>query len=876
MSEEKVVIYPNKGVVDKKQNYEAAQKKVNEAAAALQKAKEEASHSTGNVEINVDSDKVYFINLADLHIPEGNMYALVDTLKELAKIPNVYFGIGGDQINNSIVSSVGDTHTEILNGTEQIKLLASIIKEVDKEIPLIDRIAYIRTGNHEVRSENATSLNPSYLLAAELGIQERYVKNIARVVFNLNDAKNPNKKVKVVGITAHGSKKPGQAGAQADDALKNDIDAGADFIIEEHNHRAAIATTYKEINVKGRVNSKLKPVTYVNFGAMIPGGDYADYAQYSFPKITQGQLLRIAATETDPKIDFINYQSLVNSLAQKHLKKIDLTFKMLEKADYKTPAEITRAFKTTTNKLYKEVLKDYDKDMAKDLAFQKDNGVSDKIFFVPLSGFQIGDEGIKNTKEIKEKIEILSKLNGSCKIVLNGDMLHYKKAITIGQGKKPQKFVDDTYDYIRELAELLEPIKHKIIGINYGREEFNIMKYQDEELAKYAMKNNQMDEKLVYMPYNKEKLAREQRKIQRRQVNKYNEDLLDRETGNFLKDLHNLDEQFYKLFTVTMDGFGEMEKEDQYAIIRQTVEQFNNIQADDDIKYEKEAKSTNEIAKASKKKSKSEKQTEFIKDLLYKKLRMENKLLSTSHNKTYIDYVFPLTEVKDKKPHENLLAHMLCDYLNIDPKNITINTQLNQNSAVYAKVKDDTNKVRNVAFYGSASTSLAGRSAVLGHLETKKALAPGANVYYTNTILGKEFMVMDNTILEDENKENYQQDTYFISNGTLSGRQQKELSASKVYKFYATATGREEETLSNGIYQNAYKDFNLFCEDLNYETVLLEDDVLGEIIKNQASVAYQKAVTKLEQKKTREKIKNLVTKFDKTLSPKEDEDKTVN
>ena len=170
---------------DKQQQeiYAQGQREYLEAAVNLQRVKDITSDSTLYQQVDFDSETGYFVNLSDLHIPEGDMKMLAEMLKNLARIPGMKFGFGGDQINNSIKSSVGDTHSEIINPQDQVKLLARIIKDLDEDYDIINKIAFIQAGNHENRSEKDVSLNPAYLLASELGIQHKYVRNIARVDF---------------------------------------------------------------------------------------------------------------------------------------------------------------------------------------------------------------------------------------------------------------------------------------------------------------------------------------------------------------------------------------------------------------------------------------------------------------------------------------------------------------------------------------------------------------------------------------------------------------------------------------------------------------------------------------------------------------------
>ena len=59
----------------------------------------------------------------------------------------------------------------------------------------------------------------------------------------------------------------------------------------------------------------------------------------------------------------------------------------------------------------------------------------------------------------------------------------------------------------------------------------------------------------------------------------------------------------------------------------------------------------------------------------------------------------------------------------------------------------------------------------------------------------------------------------------------------------------------------------MYCESLNYETALLEPDVLSQIIKSEATRSYGKTVTTFEYKKVKEKVKKLVGNFEEKISP---------
>jgi hypothetical protein len=840
--------------------YEQGERELVEATVNMQRTKDLTSDSTLYQEVDFSSETGYFVNLSDLHIPEGDMYMLIDILKNLARIPGMKFGFGGDQINNSTKNSVGDTHGEVINPQNQVKLLARIIKDVDKDYDVIDKIAFIQAGNHENRSEKDVSLNPAYLLASELGIQHRYVKNIARVDFSLKHDTKPDEKVIVAGLMTHGEQNPTKPGAQAENALASRLEQGIDFVVNCHNHKSMAASTKKQINSHSRVNPDYMEVSFYNFGAILSGSEYADRAGYPFPRSADLEVLRITNIEGEKKLDFINFRSLVDSTAQELLGQVDKTMRHLEKNAYNTTREITKKYIVSTKALAKTLPRRYKEEMAKFDPLKNGSKVSNKIFFAPLSGFMIGNEDSKgNEKEIAEKVEILSKLNGSCKVVLNGDMVFYKKAFTLTNKNGNllgEKFPEESFSYILNLAKLLEPIKDKIIAYNSGMQEDKIMKYHSEALAKMAMNRLQMDEKLCFMPYNKLKLESEQLKIQGKQVEGYNKQVLERAVEKAYK---NLEKAVEEALPFTVEGYGLLEETEKQKILDDTLEHYDSL--NDGWRVNKRNKREYD--------AKEDEQKDFLKDLLAKKLRAEKALLSLSEDRTLINFKFPLEEIELRTPHENLVQHILCQMLEIDPKNITINSNPNTTSFTTTKVKDDKNKTRNIGFIGGASKSLAKRATVESHLRGEKDVAPGANVYYTNTRRGSEFMLMDNSVvrLPETNKRTIL-DTFYIAGGRFDGMGDKDFATNKIYKFFSSANQREnEKPESRGIYETATKDFNLYCETLNYETALLEPDVLSDIIASEAARSYEKSLSTFEYKKVREKIKNLVNRFEEKVSP---------
>lgn len=855
---------------EREQQYEEIGKNFRKKALEHQEAKDLASESTQKIYHKVDGSTAYVVNFSDLHSPEGNMHAFMENLTKFAKIPNVLFIFGGDQINNSIKGSVGDTHGEILTPRQQIKLLSDIIKDVDKRYPVVEKIVAILSGNHENRTYKDVSEDPAYWLASELNKAERYVKNIALVEISLDkrvEQKNEALEAKVMGLqeakqtspkqvvtnllAAHAEQVSGNPAAQAQHGLNSKIDSKVDIVTYGHNHKVFIASDIKQqINSNtGKVTQK--EVTFINFGSYSGSSEYAERALYEYPRQSDMEILRITNTgQNYNKADMVNARTVIDEIIENRISDMENTFVKLEKTPFKTNEELQKAYLKEIKRLYKENTAKYKQDKKIKEEFANKNDVSDKIYFAPLSGFYIGDENAKaTTKDIKAKVETLSKLNGSCKVVLS-DLVFYKKAFTLTNKNGSmlgEKFPEESFSYILAAADLLKPIKDKIVAYNSGEQEQKIMKYHSEALAKMAMIRLQMDEKLCYEPYNEVKLKTEQLKIQAQQVEGYNKSVLDKEVEKAYKDLEKAVKDSLPYMN---ENYISMSTEAKNKELLKVLNKYNSLP--EGIELDKGGKAKYDSAKNAK--------LDFLKKVLVARLRAEGKLLSLKEDKVLIDHKFPLEDIELRTPNEKLVQNIFCHLLGIDPASISINTEPNTNAHFISQVRDNTGKVRNVAFSGGSFKSVSGRQRIDGYLKGKSSLVSGANVYYTNAKSGKEFVALD--VKKDGDK---LIDTIFISGGSFGTGAEGQVSANKIYKLFATAP-KNEKKKSLGIYANLEKDFNLHCESLNYETVLYEEDIFSDIVKNLSKASYERAFDAYKVRKAAEKeqefdgkLKNIFT-----------------
>lgn len=115
---------------------------------------------------------------ADEHIGDElcDMKRLQERIEYVRTTPNAYCILNGDILDNATKTSIGDTYTQEFNPMEQLKLAVALFD------PIKDKILCITHGNHENRTYKKEGINLSYLIAAQLGLSDKYTSTSA-VIF---------------------------------------------------------------------------------------------------------------------------------------------------------------------------------------------------------------------------------------------------------------------------------------------------------------------------------------------------------------------------------------------------------------------------------------------------------------------------------------------------------------------------------------------------------------------------------------------------------------------------------------------------------------------------------------------------------------------
>lgn len=186
------------------------------------------------IKINLDTmSNIKIVPLADMHIgsPEANLNLIKDTIDYIKNNEDTYTIINGDIIDNTLKSSVGDVYQNVMSPMEQLSVAIDLLE------PIKDKILVISQGNHERRTQKETDIDITYLIAKQLGIQDRYAEGFWYVFLRFGKKKQGSVRPMCYTITGyHGSGGGRAMGGKANRLADMSNIAIADLYITSHTH----------------------------------------------------------------------------------------------------------------------------------------------------------------------------------------------------------------------------------------------------------------------------------------------------------------------------------------------------------------------------------------------------------------------------------------------------------------------------------------------------------------------------------------------------------------------------------------------------------------------------------------------------------------
>lgn len=109
---------------------------------------------------------------SDWHIGDKScdIAAIKKQIQYVLDNKNAYVICNGDLMNNATKTSVSDCYAEEIPPMEQLAMLCELLE------PIKDKILVLTQGNHEARTYRTDGIDLTALVAKQLGIYDRYVR----------------------------------------------------------------------------------------------------------------------------------------------------------------------------------------------------------------------------------------------------------------------------------------------------------------------------------------------------------------------------------------------------------------------------------------------------------------------------------------------------------------------------------------------------------------------------------------------------------------------------------------------------------------------------------------------------------------------------
>ena len=230
----------------------------------------------GSVEIHTFADE----HLGDEH---SDLKRLLSRIEYVKNTPNAYCILNGDIIDNATRTSIGDTYTQVFNPMEQLAKAVEIFE------PIREKCLCITHGNHENRTYKKEGINLSYLMAKQLGLEDKYTPTSAVLFIRVGEHSSGNKetngsgKVRKVCYTLyvlHGNGGGRKEGAKAIRLADMASIIDTDIYIHSHTHLPMVMKqAFHRIDERNSTVALVDKM-FVNTAANLKYGGYGEAGEF--------------------------------------------------------------------------------------------------------------------------------------------------------------------------------------------------------------------------------------------------------------------------------------------------------------------------------------------------------------------------------------------------------------------------------------------------------------------------------------------------------------------------------------------------------------------------------------------------------------------
>lgn len=237
------------------------------------------------IDLPQDISQLEIHPFADEHIGDEHcdIKRLLARIEYVKNTPNAYCILNGDILDNATKTSIGDVYTQEFNPMEQLK------RAVEMFSPIKDKILCVTHGNHENRTYKKEGINLSYLIARQLGLEDRYSPTSAVLFIRFGELSNGKKesngsgkvrKVCYTIYTLHGSGGGRKEGAKAIRLADMASIIDTDIYVHSHTHLPMVMKqAFHRIDTKNSAVALVDKL-FVNTAANLKYGGYGEAGEF--------------------------------------------------------------------------------------------------------------------------------------------------------------------------------------------------------------------------------------------------------------------------------------------------------------------------------------------------------------------------------------------------------------------------------------------------------------------------------------------------------------------------------------------------------------------------------------------------------------------
>lgn len=225
-----------------------------------------------------DFSSIEIHTLSDWHIGDKSCdeESIKAELEYIRNTENCFAICNGDLMNNATKASVSDCYSEEIPPMEQLQRLVELLE------PVKNKLLILTQGNHEARTYRSDGIDLTALLAKQLGIYDRYVREggVLFLRFGKSSSKTHNRPVSYSIYCTHGSGGGRKEGAKAIRLADMASIVDCDIYLHSHTHLPMVMKQdFFRVNMQNSSVAQVEKL-FVNSSAKLGYGGYGQNYEF--------------------------------------------------------------------------------------------------------------------------------------------------------------------------------------------------------------------------------------------------------------------------------------------------------------------------------------------------------------------------------------------------------------------------------------------------------------------------------------------------------------------------------------------------------------------------------------------------------------------